>query len=206
MLSAQRLLTKQIAEVRSAEEVLTILDRELEMVIFNEFHISTAFSRLARHAATFNQSMQDSEVIRSLVRKTSTVVEVGTNVVGRQTASLFWSIGSLGERGRCMQALLSPLADSLLIQALELNAQDLSNVFWSCATMQLTVVNLKQLKPLMVRLCCGALSKVVEFKPLEVSNVFWAMATLRGRAPELLELEEFFAAAAVEKCQNLSSM
>ena len=96
--TAQRKLTSQLADVPSAQQLLDILDRELDGQLLNKFHISAAFTRLARHKKGFDRAMQQSPVIERLVVKVMSMLE-RDELPARQSVNAFWAIASLGEKG-----------------------------------------------------------------------------------------------------------
>ena len=51
------------------------MERELDDELLNEFHISAAFTRLARHKKGFDRVMQQSPVIRRLMVKVLSALE-----------------------------------------------------------------------------------------------------------------------------------
>ena len=65
--AAQRRLTNQLKDVSSAQQLLDILDGQLDGPTLDSVHISTAFTWLARHKASFDRAMQQSPVIKRLV-------------------------------------------------------------------------------------------------------------------------------------------
>ena len=106
--SAQKKLTSQLADVPSAQQLLDILDPELDGELLNEFHISAAFTRLARHKKGFDRAMQQSPVIKRLVAKVLSALE-RDELFARASANVFWAIASLGEGGSC---ILEPSTDT----------------------------------------------------------------------------------------------
>ena len=74
---AQRKLTKELADVPSAQQLLNILDRELDGELLYHVQISAAFTRLSRHKKGFDRVMQQSPVIKQLVVKVLSVLERG---------------------------------------------------------------------------------------------------------------------------------
>ena len=73
--TAQRKLTKELADVPSAQQLLDILDQELDGELLDDIHISAAFTRLARHKKGFDRAMQQSPVIKRLVAKALILLE-----------------------------------------------------------------------------------------------------------------------------------
>ena len=72
---AQKKLTKELADVPSAQQLLDILDRELDGELLNQFHISAFFTRLARHKKEFDRVMQQSPVIKRFVVEVLSALE-----------------------------------------------------------------------------------------------------------------------------------
>ena len=169
-------------DVLSAQHLLDISERVLDGELLNEFHISAAFTRLARHKKGFDRAMQQSLVNERLVVKVMSMLE-RDELPARQSVNAFWAIASLGEKGGCLQDLISPLIQNLAIQAQSMNPQDVSNTIWASATLQLPD---KLLRSLLPKLACRVLEQTSEFNAQAVANTIWATATLKGRAPELL--------------------
>ena len=134
--SAQKKLTSQLADVPSAQQLLDILDRKLDGQLLNEFHISAAFTRLARHKKGFDRAMQQSPVIKRFVMKVLSMLERG-GLPARQSANVFWAFASLGEKGGSLQELIPPLTESLVVQTEVMKPQEVANVIWAAAILQL---------------------------------------------------------------------
>ena len=196
--SAQKKLTSQLADVPSAQQLLDILDPELDGELLNEFHISAAFTRLARHKKGFDRAMQQSPVIKRLVAKVLSALE-RDELFARASANVFWAIASLGEGGSCILELIPALTQSLVVQTEAMKPQEVANAIWAAATLQLPDKELRRLLP---KLACRVLEQTSEFNAQHVANTIWATATLKGRAPELLEIHEVLAEMAVERAAD----
>ena len=102
------------------------MERELDDELLNEFHISAAFTRLARHKKGFDRVMQQSPVIRRLMVKVLSALE-RDELSARGSANVFWAIASLDEKGGCLPELIAPLTQSLVIQSQSMNPQEVAN-------------------------------------------------------------------------------
>ena len=193
---AQKRLTNQISDATSAKQLLDILDPFLESETFNGFHISVSFSRLARNVATFDKSLQESQTVSRLMEKVRQLAQRSPGLPPRVVANVFWAIASLGDKGRKLHTLLSPLVDQLVQYAGRLNTQDIANSVWACATLQLPEKELERVLPI---LRAGIAGQKAAFRPQDVSNMIWAMGVLKRRAPELLKADQVLGEMAVAR-------
>ena len=199
---AQKNLTRQLADVPSAQQLLNILEQELDGELLDHIHISAAFTRFARHKRGFDTAMQQSPVIERLVAKVLSLLERG-DLPARPSVNVLWAIASLGERGGCLQELIPPLTQNLAIQSQSMNPQHVANAIWAAATLQLPD---KLLRSLLPKLACRVLEKTSEFNAQAVANTMWATATLKGRAPELLEIHDVLAEMAAARAADLTPL
>ena len=185
--AAARKLTSQMKEdMKSAAELLDLLDRVVDGPIFNTFHASAAYHSLAtwKRKGGLTPSDKASPVLPRLAARVQNRIE-GGQVEPREVANVFWSLGQLSDDLEVPEGLLMALVKWLGEKASGIGPQELSNSL-------LAFVQLKGVAP-EVLTALPALAAQVSIKakdmiPQHISNSLWAAIRLKDDAPEVLQM------------------
>ena len=131
--AAARKLTSQMKEdVKSAAELLDLLDGVVDGPIFNNFHASASYHSLAtKWKGGLTKSEKASPVLPRLAARVEDMVLKG-QLLPREVSNIFWSLGQLSDDLGLSKGLLTALVQSLCEQASCMNPQDLSNCLLAC--------------------------------------------------------------------------
>ena len=129
--------------------------------------------RLVRSARANNPSVLNQVVkhpqYRSLLSKTEGFID---SMEPRALANFLWGMAALGDQQNT--GIVLRLGRRLMeIDVCELKTQEISNVVWSLATLEM------QMPELMDRMLNAACDRIHECVPQALSNMIWACATLR---------------------------
>ena len=198
-LSAAR-LTSRIVKAQSDGEVADIVKQHVGE--FNEIHVSTALSKLAKLMArsgtrTLGKSQCDSVLLLLDERLR------GFNMIrARQIANLLWSYAKLGYHGN--HSIVRHLSDQVpTVTVDDFEPQHLANTLWAWATMR-HLPSVDAFAALERRM----LACVDDFIPRNIANTLWAWANMRHQPPAdaLAALERRMLACVDDfRPQNLSN-
>ena len=129
--------------------------------------------RLVRSARANNPSVLNQVVkhpqYRTLLSKTEDFID---SMEPRALANFLWGMAALGDQQNT--GIVLRLGRRLMeIDVCELKTQEISNVVWSLATLEM------QMPELMDRMLNAACDRIHECVPQALSNMIWACATLR---------------------------
>ena len=178
--AAARKLTSQIKDgVRSATELLHLLDGVVDGPIFNYFHASAAYHSLAtKWKRGLTPSDKASPVLLRLAMRVQKMTEEG-QVEPRAVANVLYSLGKLSRDLKAPEGLLMALVKSLGEKASGMKPQELSNIL-------LAFVELKGVAPAVLtalpELAAQISIKAKDMGPQALSNSLWASAHLKDDA------------------------
>ena len=114
--SDPRLLTFRISKAECAAEILELVAAELDNSNFNDFHLSAAFSRLAKFSQKRQLRRADlhSPVWPRLVAQLRTMIREDM-LAPRMSANVFWAHGELYKK---VESCSAPLVAGLLLRNL----------------------------------------------------------------------------------------
>ena len=184
--AAARKLTSQMKEdVKSAAELLKLLDEVVDGPIFNYFHASAAYHSLAtKWRGGLTPSDKASPVLPRLAARVEDMALKG-ELQPRAVANVVWSLGQLSDFLDVPKGLLMALVKSLGEQASGMDLQQLSNSLLAC--LQLKGVAPEVLRAL-PKLAAQISIKAKDTVPQDLSNSLWAALRLKDDAPEVLEM------------------
>ena len=197
-----RLLTSKISKATSAAAILKIVGEEVDNEVFNDFHMSAAFTRLARFSKRRQLRPADvsSQTWLRLAARLRRMLKEDA-LTARGVSNVFWANGELYAKvAGCDSQLLVELGKCLLDKVRVMNAQDLSNSLWAAATLQEVAVEALTSVP---ALAAHVPQKVGDMKPQEISNSLWAAAKLQASAPEVLSAVPALAAEIPHKVEGM---
>ena len=188
--AAARKWTSQMKEdMKSAAELLDLLDRVVDGPIFNEFHASTAYHSLAtKWRGGLTTSDKGSPVLPRLAARVQKMTEEGQ--VGPQAvANVLYSLGKLCDDIKVPEGLLMALAAQISKKAKDMIPQALSNSLWAAT-------RLKDSTPEVLRMVPALLEEIprnqADFSSQSICNCLEALVLLRDSVPEV---NDFLAAA-----------
>ena len=179
--AAARKLTSQMKEdVKSAAELLDLLDGVVDGPIFNNFHVSAAYHSLAtwKRKGGLTPSDKASPVLPRLAARVQDMALKG-QLEPREVSNVFWSLGQLSDGLGASKGLLTALVQALGEKASRMNAQDLSNNLLACVQLKAVAPEVLTVLP---KLAAQISIKAKDMKPQELSNSLWAVAHLRDDA------------------------
>ena len=175
-----RKLTSKMTDVTSATELLNLLDGVVEHPIFNHFHASAAYHRLAtlKRRDGLTQNEISSPVLPRLAARVEDMAVKG-QLEARSVANVLWSLGQLSDGPEAPTGLLATLVGSTSKKAAGMNPQHLSNTLLAC-------VQLKGVAPVVLgvipEIAPQILAKAKDMSPQALSNSLWAAAHLKDDA------------------------
>ena len=185
--AAARKLTSQMKEdVKSAAELLDLLDRVVDGPIFNYFHASAAYHSLAtwRRNGGLTQSDKASPVLPRLAARVQDMALKG-QLPPREVSNVFWSLGQLSEGLDISKGLLMALVKSMSEKARGMNPHDISNNLLACVQLKAVAPEVLTVLP---KLAAQISIKAVDMVPQALSNSLLAAARLKDDAPTVLEM------------------
>ena len=101
-----RVLTSKIAKAESAAAILKLVSAEMDSDLFNDFHLSVSFSRLAKFSQRNQLSLADtcSSIWPSPARLCAMLRK--DELSARAAANVFWALGELYEHVKAFDGLL----------------------------------------------------------------------------------------------------
>ena len=170
---------------KSAEGFVKILNSAVEGPIFNYFHASCAYHRLA----TWKRSGKLAEAAGSLKfsklnARVQKMIEEG-QLHARELANVIWSSAHLFDEYRDVLDLVPAIVAQVPDKAKDMNPQELSNVLWAAAKLKDDEPDVVNVVPAIV---AQVPDKAKDMIPQHLSNVLWAAASLKDDAPDVLDL------------------
>lgn len=186
-------LTLQFAKATKAGDILGIVESD-KSESMNHFHLAAAFTTLAKLKASFTPELQESAAVTRLVKRLQELMDQNS-LPPSQSASIFWSLATLGDQGKRFHELLPALVRCISVKT-GLELRHISTSIWASAKLPLQDEDLEELT--------AALAPLVEkeaanFNIQAVNNIIWATGRLRTRAPKLLELQSLLTRLAIGK-------
>ena len=178
--AAARKVTSQMKEdVKSAAELLKLLDGVVEGPIFNDFHASAAYHSLAtKWKGGLTPSDISSPVLPRLGARVQDMALKG-QLQPRAISNVFWSLGQLCDDVDISKGLLTALVQTLREKASRMNAHDLSNNLLACVQLKGVAPEVLTVLP---KLAAQISIKAKDMVPQALSNSLWAFAHLKEDA------------------------
>eukprot|EP00435_Cladocopium_sp_Y103_P015308 s245_g3.t1 len=183
--SEARKLTASLKDAKSAEEFVKILNAAVDGPIFNYFHASCAYHRLAtwKRLGKLGKAADGMKLPKLNARVQEMIGEGQLNE--QALANVLWSFAYLIHEFPNMLNMLPMVVEQIKLQAKGLNAQGLSNILWATANLKDDAFEVLYLVPAIVP---RILVKAKDMKPQELSNTFWASAKLKDDASDVLDV------------------
>ena len=184
--AAARKLTSQMKEdVKSAAELLKLLDEVVDGPIFNYFHASAAYHSLAtKWRGGLTPSDKASPVLPRLAARVEDMALKG-ELQPRAVANVVWSLGQLSDFLDVPKGLLMALVKSLGEKAGGMDPQQLSNSLLACLQLKGVAPEVLAALP---KLAAQISIKAKDMVPQDLSNNLWAALRLKDSAPAVLEM------------------
>ena len=179
--AAARKLTSQMKEdMKSAAELLDLLDRVVDGLIFDALHASAAYHGLAtwKRKGGLTPSEKASPVLPRLAARVQDMALKG-QLPPREVSNVFWSLGQLSDDLDISKGLLMALLESLGEKANGMNAHDLSNDLLACVQLKGVAPEVLTVLP---KLAAQISIKAKDMVPQALSNSLWAFAQLKDDA------------------------
>ena len=179
--AAARKLTSQMKEdVKSAAELLDLLDGVVNGTIFNYFHASAAYHSLAtwKRKGGLTPSDKESLMLPRLAARVQDMALKG-QLPPRELSNVLWSLGQLSDDLDISKGLSMALVTSLGEKASGMESQGLSNSLLSCVPLKRVAPEVLTVLP---KLAAQISIKAKDMKPQELANSLWAFAQLKDDA------------------------
>ena len=175
--AAARQLTRQITDAKSATELLSLLDEEVDGPIFNYFHASAAYSGLAtwKWKIGLKPSDKESPVLPRLAARVQNMIEEG-QVEPRTVANVLYSLGKLSDDVEVPEGLLTALVKSAGDKASGMDPQGLSNSLLAFEQLKGGAPEVLAAVP---QVAAQISFKATDMVPQALSNSLWAFAHLK---------------------------
>ena len=182
-----RKLTSQIKEdMKSAAELLDLLDRVVDGLIFDALHASAAYHGLAtwKRKGGLTPSEKESPVLPRLAARVQDMALKG-QLEAREVSNIFWSLGQLSNDLGISKGLLMALVKSVGEKASGMKPQELSNSLLACVQLKGVAPEVLTVLP---KLATQISIKAKDMVPQALSNSLWAATRLKDDAPEVLQM------------------
>ncbi len=194
-------LTVRMKEAKSAEEFVNVLEPAVDLPIFNYFHASASYHRLAmwkRRGELLAGDKTNHLLDRLNGRVKKMIAEDELNP--QACANILWSVAHLSDALAHALDIVPAMASQVPLKAKDMIPQHLSNILWAAA-------NLKDDAPEVLSIVPAMASqiplKAEDMKPQELSNVLWASANLKDDAPDVLSIVPAMAAEIPLKAKDM---
>ena len=197
-----RVLTSKICEAKSAASILELVAAQVDNNVFNDFHLSAAFTRLAKLSKRRQLGRADrgSSVWPRLVARLHSMLRED-KVRARPAANVFWALGELYDKvDACNEALVIELSKYVQQKASAMKAQELSNCLLCVAKLGDSVPKVTVAAP---NIAECILKRVDNMVPQDLSNNLWAAAKLQDAVPEVLAAVAAIAARIPKKVEDM---
>ena len=195
-----RKLTVDLKEAQSADEFLNVLGKAVNRPIFNYFHASCAYHRLAtwKRRGTLAKTTASLELPK-LNAKVGEMIEDG-RLQARQLANVLWSLAHLVDDFTEVVGIVPSIVAQIQLKAKDMNAQDAANNLWAAA-------KLKDDAPDVIGIVPSIVAEIPvnskDMIPQHLSNVFWAAANLKDDAPDAIDIVPFIVAEIQVKAKDM---
>ena len=170
--SDPRRLTSRIKDARKPIDFLALLNQMADKPIFNHFHASAAYHRLAEFHRDDIVSPADAESpgilkLHACVKKL--IVQGRMDIRG--LANVFWAMAYVPDED-LVEQLLPDFVQAFECKAHEMNGFDLSNCLWASARMKGITPDMKNILP---PLLAQIPRKAAKMNPQLLANSVWAV-------------------------------
>ena len=178
--AAARQLTTKMKDMKSAAELLYLLDGVVDGPIFNYFHASAAYHSLAtwKRKGGLTPSDKASPVLPRLAARVQDMTLKG-QLEPRAVSNVFWSVGQLSDGFGISKGLLTALVQSMGEKASGMKQQELSNSLLACVQLKGGASEVLTVLP---ELAAQISMKAKDMIPQDLSNNLWAFAHLKDDA------------------------
>ena len=195
-------LTSKIKNSTSSAELLSLLEKEVDGAVFNDFHMSATFTRLAFFKRSRRLPAVDarSPLWPRLTARLQTMLV--TDLISPRVASnVLWALVEIHQDiGMHMASAVPALVRHVQDNARSMNAFDLSNCIWA-------VASLHDAEPKVLKAVSAIVENIPrqasEFVPQALSNSLWAAAKLQEAAPDVLTAVPAVAERMPQKVESL---
>ena len=202
MKAAVRKLTSQMKEdMKSAAELLDLLDKAVDGPIFDALHASAAYHSLAtwKRKGGLTPSDKASPVLPKLAATVQDMCLKG-QLEAREVSNVFWSLGQLSDGLVISKGLLMALVKSLGEKASGMDSQGLSNNLLACVQLKGVAPEVLTVLP---KLAAQISIKAKDMGPQALSNSLWAAAQLKDVSPDLNEIVPAIVAQIQDKAKDM---
>ena len=180
---AQR-LTLKITGAQSYEDFIHVVEKALETPIFNHFHASAAYKKLARWVPRSHAAQKGGMVVSRLHTRVQEMASLGV-LDAQGSANVLWGLARLLDASPSARQLIEALSLSIPKQTFKMVPQALSNCLWAAARLEEVEPRVLNIVPSLVEEIPRATD---DMKPQELSNSLWAAAQLKETQPSVLKM------------------
>ena len=200
--SEARKLTSRMTGAKSAEEFLKILNEAVDGPIFNYFHASCAYHRLATWKRSGKLAKAaDSVKWSTLNGRVREMIEEG-QLNAQALSNVLWSFDDLFDECPDVIDLVPVIAAQSREKAKDMKPQELPNVLWAAAKLKDYAHEVLDVVDAIV---AQVPDKAKDMNSQALSNVLWAAAKLKDDAPEVLDVVDAIVAQVPDKAKDMIS-
>ena len=193
-------LTSSMAGAKSAEEFVKILNAAVDGPIFNYFHASCAYHRLA----TWKRSGKLAKAagglkLSKLNARVQEMIEEG-QLHARELANVLWSFDYLFDEYPNVLVLVPAIVAQVPDKAKDMKPQELSNVLLAAAKLKDDEPDVVNVVPAIV---AQVPDKAKDMTPQALSNVLWAAAKLKDDEPDVVNVVPAIVAQVPDKAKDM---
>ncbi|CAE7377835.1 rib-1 [Symbiodinium natans] len=194
-------LTSKLRNSTSPAELLSLLEKEVDAAVFNDFHMSATFTRLAFFKRSRRLSAIDarSPVWPRLTARLQVMLK--TDMISpRAVANVLWALVEIYQDINMHVASAVPaLVRCVRNKAADMNEFDLSNSLWAVASLHESEPEVLMAVPVIAE---RIPQKAASMVPQALSNCLWAAEYLRDAAPAVLTAVPAIAECILQKVKD----
>ena len=189
-------------EANSADEFLNLLGTAVNGPIFNYFHASCAYHRLASWQRKGKLAKTAASLeLRKLNARVREMIEEG-QLNAQALANVLWSLAYLFGTFQDVVDMLPAIAAQIPVKAKDMKPQELSNALWAAANLKDDAPDVLQVVPSIV---AQIPLKAKDMIPQQLSNILWAAANLKDDAPDVLDMVPSIVAQVPVKTKDMNA-
>mmetsp|Transcript_128221 Transcript_128221/g.409939 ORF Transcript_128221/g.409939 Transcript_128221/m.409939 type:complete len:454 (+) Transcript_128221:23-1384(+) len=174
-------MNKLISSAETAGAVLDTVGSFIDSRLFNEIHVATAFTKLAKVKATIGQPEREHASMGKLVASLRSFLQ-SRSMKEQAVANVWWAIASMKHELPDLLSLMPHLVPTTEHVAKDMVPRDVSNVIWACATCTLDDQLLQTLLPTLAERVFELLFlRPDDFNGQDIANIIWSCAELQAR-------------------------
>lgn len=170
-------LAQAIRDAKSAKEVISLLEPEMNGFLLNRHHVTYALQTIAKTKDSITDEVRDHQVIADLVEEVIDMIAT-QNIVPDQVAKIFFAWVTLKDHIPEISELQPILLGAAEEHVPRMTAQHKQTMLKACAMGKLQRQDMDRFLP---SLASGLVEQAEDFMEANIPNILWCAAKLQGR-------------------------